>query len=239
MFNQYMRVTCTECSGTGKQIPAKDRCKKCKGAKLVEEKKPVEFWVEKGMHAGEVIVLKGEADQEPGKETGDVIFALDEQLHEVFERKGVNLYTELHISLAEALCGFSRVVIKTLDGRGLKYTHTVQKGQVIRPGEVFKIPGEGMPLGDRSDGKGDLFLKVEIDFPEDGWMTDPAKFDQLRRLLSAGEKRKATETNGVQHEIVDDVQFEKVDEEEYYEEEWETESEGGNSEGVPEHCTTQ
>ena len=234
MFNQYTQVTCGECGGSGKQIPAKDRCKKCKGTKLTEEKKQLEFWVEKGMMDGEHIVLKGEADQEPGKETGDVIFVLDEQPHPVFDRRGPHLHAKLHLSLMEALCGFSRVIITTLDDRGLKYTHTVEKGQVIRPGEVFKIPGEGMPLGKRMDAKGDLFLKVEIDFPRDGWMTDPAKIELLRSLLS--EAAEQPETNGVS-EIVDDIKLEKVDADEY-EEGWETESDG-ESEGAPEQCTTQ
>jgi DnaJ homolog subfamily A member 2 len=235
MFNHYMQVTCSECQGSGKQIPAKDRCKKCKGTKLTEEKKTLEFWIEKGMRDGERIILKGEADQEPGKETGDVIFILDEQPHEVFERKGTNLFAKLKISLMEALCGFSRIVIKTLDGRGLKYTHRVEKGQVIRPGEVFKITGEGMPLGKKSEGKGDLFLKAEIEFPEDGWLTNPGEMDLLRSLLMP--KNGKAEMNGLP-EIVDEVNFEKVDDDEYYEEGWETESEG-NSDGAAEQCTTQ
>lgn len=41
----------------------KDRCKKCKGAKVVNEKKVMEIFIEKGMRNGEKIPMKGEADQ--------------------------------------------------------------------------------------------------------------------------------------------------------------------------------
>lgn len=39
------------------------RCKKCKGERTVPDKKRVEVQVERGMHAGERIVVKGEGDE--------------------------------------------------------------------------------------------------------------------------------------------------------------------------------
>lgn len=38
-------------------------CKKCKGARTVKEKKRVEFYLERGMHFGETIVIKDEGDE--------------------------------------------------------------------------------------------------------------------------------------------------------------------------------
>ena len=237
MFNRPSRIICGDCSGSGSILHVKDRCKKCKGTKLTEEKKLLDFWIEKGMHDGDQIVLKGEADQEPGKETGDVIFVLSEKDHEVFNRIGPNLQATLHITLKEALCGFSRVILTTLDGRGLSYTHTPTNGKIIRPKDIFKIVGEGMPIGKKSDEKGDLYLDVEIEFPEDGWLNDPTKFDLLKSLLSAPSTRDYT--NGTP-DIVDEVTLEKADPEEFGDgdEGWETESDG-ESDGVPEQCATQ
>lgn len=59
-----MRVTCTDCDGTGEHIREKDRCKRCKGKKVMKEKKRVEFQVEPGTEHGERIALKGEGDEE-------------------------------------------------------------------------------------------------------------------------------------------------------------------------------
>jgi DnaJ homolog subfamily A member 2 len=229
------QVVCHDCNGSGSILHAKDRCKKCKGAKLTDEKKPLEFWIERGMEEGDQIVLKGEADQEPGRETGDVIFVLKEADHPVYSRMGPDLKATLHITLKEALCGFSRVILTTLDGRGLKYTH--KRGQVIRPRDVFKVAGEGMPLGKKSDAKGDLYLDVEIDFPPDGWLSESGKVDTLANLLSIPSDTTAEEVP----EIVDEVIIEKADPEDFGGEEghgWETESDGESS-GMPEQCATQ
>src|SRR5579859_4095369 len=157
MFNRAIRITCGDCNGQKTILPSKDKCKKCKGAKVVDEKKTLEFWIEKGMEEGVQIVLEGEADQEPGKETGDVVFVLVEKHHPVFERLGPNVRAKLHITLREALCGFDKVVLTTLDGRGLRINHP--PGKVIRPKDTYKIVGEGMPVGKKSDEKGDLFLE--------------------------------------------------------------------------------
>ena len=238
MFNRPARVMCGDCSGSGTIFHAKDRCKKCKGTKLTEEKKLLEFWIDRGMEDEDRITLKGEADQEPGKETGDAVFVLSEKDHPVFTRMGPDLKATLNITLEEALCGFSRVILTTLDGRGLKYTHKVTGGQVIRPKEIFKIVGEGMPIGKKSDEKGDLYLDVDIEFPQDGWMTDPVKLDLLRSLLSTKSTRE--HANGVP-EIVDDVELEIADPDDFGGEGgggWETDSDG-ESDGVPEQCTTQ
>ena len=42
------------------------RCRKCKGKKVVKEKKRVEFRIEPGTEDGERIALRGEADQAVG-----------------------------------------------------------------------------------------------------------------------------------------------------------------------------
>jgi len=238
MYNRFSQVICGDCSGTGTLLHAKDRCKKCKGKMLVEEKKPLEFWIERGMEEGDKIVLKGEADQEPGKETGDVIFVLVEKEHPIFTRVGADLKATLKSTLEEALCGFEKVILTTLDGRGLKYTHP-GRGKVIRPKDVFKIPGEGMPLGKKSVSKGDLYLDVDIEFPFDGWLSEPGKFELLRELL-APPTTKDTEIPGP--EIVDEVILEKADPEDFGGDEegegWETD-EDEDSDGVPEQCATQ
>src|SRR3982751_1106125 len=110
---------CTVCKGEGTIYKEKDRCKKCKGERTVEEKKVLELYIPRGSIQGDRIVLAGEADEAPGQEPGDLIFELTEAEHEVFRRAGNDLQADLHITLAEALTGFNRVVLTHLDGRGL------------------------------------------------------------------------------------------------------------------------
>ncbi|KAK4937289.1 DnaJ-like protein xdj1 [Elasticomyces elasticus] len=203
MLTQRM-VECGACEGTGEVWNPKDKCKKCKGKRTTEERKQLELYIPRGAKEGDQIKLEGEADQIPGaEETGDIIFHLVEQPHEVFQRTGNDLSAKLDITLAEALTGFHRVVLKHLDGRGIELNHPQVPGQILRPGEVLKVPGEGMPMK-RTDAKGDLYLVVEILFPEDGYFTDDAAVESLRKILPGPPPViEAEETDEVAFEVAD------------------------------------
>ena len=173
-------VLCDHCSGAGQVFKEKDRCKKCKGKRTTQEKKALEIYIPRGSMQGERIVLEGEADQYPDQIPGDIVFNLVEEPHETFSRLGNDLSAELNITLAEALTGFSRVVIKHLDGRGIHMERP--RGKIMRPGDCLKVPGEGMPLK-RGEAKGDLYLLVTVDFPEDGWLKDDGAYESLIKML--------------------------------------------------------
>jgi DnaJ family protein A protein 2 len=168
---------------------------------VVESKNVLELYIPRGARQGERIVLQGEADQLPDQEPGDIIFTLDEAEHETFERAGADLRAVLKISLVEALTGFNRVVLTHLDGRGIQLNVEQESGKVLRPGQVLKIPGEGMPMK-RSDAKGDLYLQVDIEFPEDGWLKDDAALQKIKAALPA------TKISEEKHEEVEEVEVE-------------------------------
>lgn len=200
-------MECSACEGNGEVFNPKDKCKKCKGKRTVEEKKQLELYIPPGAKEGDKIVLEGEADQIPGAiETGDIIFHLVEQPHDVFHRAGPDLSAKLDITLAEALTGFNRVVIKHLDGRGIHLTHPQEPGKILRPGETIKIVGEGMPFK-RSDAKGDLYLIIDIKFPDDGALDDNTQ-EQLRKLLPGPEEP-------IKADEVDEAVFEEADIEDF------------------------
>lgn len=188
---------CDRCQGSGNYFKEKDRCKKCKGKRTIQETKPLEIYIPRGAYQGERIVLEGEADQRPDQTPGNLVFVLVEEPHEVFNRVGNDLSTDLEITLAEALCGFSRVVLTHLDGRGIHISHP--RGKILQPGQVLKVSGEGMPLK-RGDGKGDLYLVVKVEFPEDGWLKDDAAYESLAKLLPAA-------THDIKADEVDEVEY--------------------------------
>ncbi|OAA36376.1 Heat shock protein DnaJ [Beauveria brongniartii RCEF 3172] len=173
-------MLCDACHGAGNVFKEKDRCKKCKGKRTIEEKKVLELYIPRGSVQGERIVLEGEADQFPDQIPGDIIFTLVEEPHDVFSRLGNDLSAELKISLSEALGGFNRVVLEHLDGRGISIER--KQGQLLRPGDCLRVPGEGMPYK-RGDAKGDLYLLVTVEFPENGFLKDPAAYDALLKML--------------------------------------------------------
>lgn len=60
---QRMQHPCNECNGTGETINDKHRFPRCKGGKVVQEKKVFEVHVEKGMQTSQKITFPGEADE--------------------------------------------------------------------------------------------------------------------------------------------------------------------------------
>lgn len=151
---------------------------------------------------GDRIVLEGEADQVPDQEPGDIVFGLVQTGHDVFRRAGADLSADIEITLAEALCGFSRVVIKHLDGRGLHVQHPQPIARVLEPGQVIKVEGEGM-YHKKSDLKGDLYLVVNVKFPDHSWLAENRVIDKLRELLPKPAKP-------IQAEVVDEVKYDET-----------------------------
>uniref|UniRef100_I3M3E9 DnaJ heat shock protein family (Hsp40) member A2 n=1 Tax=Ictidomys tridecemlineatus TaxID=43179 RepID=I3M3E9_ICTTR len=167
------------CSACSEVINEKDRCKKCEGKKVIKEVKILEVHVDKGMKHGQRITFTGEADQAPGVEPGDIVLLLQEKEHEVFQRDGNDLHMTYKIGLVEALCGF-QFTFKHLDGRQIVVKYP--PGKVIEPGCVRVVRGEGMPQYRNPFEKGDLYIKFDVQFPENNWI-NPDKLSELEDLL--------------------------------------------------------
>lgn len=75
--------------------------------------------------------------------------------------------TKVQITLSESLLGFSRILIKHLDGRGIQVSS--EKGKMIKPGETIVIKGEGMPQYKNPDQRGDLYVVFEVEYPSADW----------------------------------------------------------------------
>ena len=206
---------CGTCKGKGRIFPEKDRCKKCKGECVTEARKVLEVYIPPGskcvainqmrhqlltfVREGDRIVLEGEADQVPDQNPGDIVFNLIQTEHRLFRRAGADLLADIEVTLAESLCGFSRVVVKHLDGRGLQIQHPQPKTRVLKPGQIIKITGEGMPYK-KSELRGDLYLVVRVMFPEYDWLQKNGILQQLKELLPKPEKP-------VKADVVDDVTY--------------------------------
>lgn len=88
--------------------------------------------------------------------------------HESFERSGNDLLTTVHITLSEALLGFSRILVTHLDGRGLRVSSP--PGKIIKPGDNIVIRDEGMPVYKNPDHKGNLYVMLQVDMPDETWL---------------------------------------------------------------------
>lgn len=195
-------VACARCRGLGITYREKDKCKHCKGSGTGDETKILEAYFPRGAQDGHQVILEGEADEEYGKTPGAVIIEVHQQAHDVFERKNNDLYATIQITLAEAVCGFSRTALKHLDGRGIRIT--TPHGTVIRPDEVIKIAGEGMPIP-RTDTAGDLYLNIEILFPKDGWCRETSELRKIRHILPM--LPQSSQDINIPQNQIDDVEY--------------------------------
>lgn len=176
---QQMQSVCRDCRGSGETIREKDRCKKCKGKKVNQEKKILEVHIDPGMRDGQKIVFHDEGDQEPGIQPGDVIIVLEEQEDKIFKRDGIDLHFKLEIELVESLCGFKRP-IQTLDNRQLVIESI--PGEIIKPDDIRVVMNEGMPLPRSPFEKGRLLIHFTVNFPQDQYLK-PAELKRLEKLL--------------------------------------------------------
>ncbi|CAB3220756.1 unnamed protein product [Arctia plantaginis] len=177
-MTRQFQSRCPTCHGQGETINEKDKCPKCKGKKVVNETKILEVHIDKGMRHQQNIHFKGEGDQQPDTQPGDVIIVLQQKLHDVFQRTDDDLLMVHEISLTEALCGFE-FIVKHLDGRDLLVRHP--PGEVIKPGDLKGILGEGMPQYKNPFEKGNLYIKFDVVFPENNFATE----EQMKQIESA------------------------------------------------------
>jgi len=179
---QRMEVQCNECGGRGEIISEKDKCPKCKGKKVISDVLKLECHIDKGMRAGQKITFPGKANQEPGIKPGDIVIVLQEKPDPSckFMRKGDDLIYQKDLTLSEALTGY-RFEITQLDGRSLIVES--EPGDIVKPGDIRVIEGEGFPKHKNPYLKGNLYIKFKLVFPESEDLQDEDVKKQLIDLL--------------------------------------------------------
>lgn len=120
----------------------------------------LEIAVKQGWSEGTQIRFKELGDEAPDIIPSDIVFVVKELPHPNFLREGDNLVVTCNVPLRNALCGY-QTELKTLDNRTL---HIVVS-EVIIPGNVKTIHGEGMPLSADPRQRGLLLVKFNIQFP--------------------------------------------------------------------------
>lgn len=165
------------------QMSPQQVCDECPNVKYVLEEKILEVEIEPGMRDGYQYPFVAEGEPHIDGEPGDLILIILTQKHPIFERRGDDLYTNITISLRDALVGFS-MDITHLDGH-LVHIH---RDKVTWPGAKIQKSGEGMPNYDDNTKKGTLFITVDVDFPR-GSFEEADREDLIRVLGQESEQQ--------------------------------------------------
>jgi DnaJ family protein B protein 11 len=152
-------------------------CEECPNVKYVREPDTLSVSVESGMVDGQEIPFFEEGEPLIDGEPGDLIFVVRALPHPRFTRQGHDLHVEQTISLVDALTGFT-MEIEHLDG------HKVALGsiQVTKPGDITRVIGEGMPVFERGDSKGDMYVRFTVAFPKE---VSEKQAKQLKELFKS------------------------------------------------------
>mmetsp|Transcript_13479 Transcript_13479/g.20514 ORF Transcript_13479/g.20514 Transcript_13479/m.20514 type:complete len:370 (-) Transcript_13479:37-1146(-) len=171
-FVQQVQIRDDRCVSRGKMW--RDGCRACPNGKTEPEKIEVPVEIPAGTRHGEDFAFQGITDEKPGMMAGDLHFVVVEIAHSAYSRDGDNLYTTVEIPLVDALTGFKRTLTH-LDNK--KFVVTVNG--VTECDHIMRVPGKGMPRRN-GNGYGDLYVKFEVDFPDE--LTETQK-TAIREIL--------------------------------------------------------
>lgn len=148
---------CPDCNGTGEinETP----CKDCGGTGKIRDNVTISVNIPAGVDNDSVIPIRGQG--EPGINggpDGDLYIVINVRPHELFERRGQDLWLEIPITFNQAALG-DEIVVPTLEE---KVSYKVPAG--TQPDTVFRLKGKGIK-NVRSSKKGDLYVKVSLEVP--------------------------------------------------------------------------
>uniref|UniRef100_A0A8K9XSS9 J domain-containing protein n=1 Tax=Oncorhynchus mykiss TaxID=8022 RepID=A0A8K9XSS9_ONCMY len=125
------------------------------------EDKVLNVVVKKGWKEGTKITFPREGDETANSKPADVAFILKDKKHPHYKRDGSNIVYTAKITLKEALCGCT-VNVPTLDNR----TMPLPCSDVIKPGAIRRLRGEGLPHAKTPTTRGDLVVEFQVAFPD-------------------------------------------------------------------------
>lgn len=181
-----MRQTCPVCQGAGEKID--QLCKTCHGEGRIQKTRKLNIKIPPGVDTGAQLKVGGEGEAgQKGGGRGDLYVRIEVKGHDIFERRGDDLYCEIAIPYTVAVLG-GEVEIQTLeDVQNIK----IQQG--TPSGEILKLKGRGFPVLMQPSHRGDLYVRLEIDVPRKLKEDERRLMEQLAKLR--GEKTKAKKKN--------------------------------------------
>ncbi|MEO7423944.1 MAG: molecular chaperone DnaJ [Fibrobacteria bacterium] len=158
-FGQIVNVTtCPECQGIGQLI--KNKCANCHGGGRIQEEVTLSIDVPPGVEETNYLTLRGEGHAGPqGGPSGDLIVAIKEAEDDFFERRGVDLYSQVELPYTTVALG-GDIRVRTIDGEvDLKIPAGTQSEKLMR------LKNKGLP-DINGNQRGSQYVKLHVHTPE-------------------------------------------------------------------------
>lgn len=128
----------------------------------MKEDETLTIKVQPGWRRGTKITFEGKGNQMPGAGAADVVFVVAEKEHSLFKRRDDDLRMEVEIMLVDALSGCT-LLLPLLGGE----TTSLVIEDVVHPGCVKAVRGQGMPKQHAHGARGDLLVNISVKFPDE------------------------------------------------------------------------
>lgn len=158
-FGRFAQTkTCDRCGGSGEIV--ENPCSNCNGTGKVQRRRQLTINIPAGVNNGSKLRMAGEGEAgDKGAASGDLYIIIQVQEHEIFDRKGDDVYCEIPINFVQATLG-DEIKVPTLEG---KVKFNIPQG--TQPGTTFRLKNKGITHLNRS-GKGDQYIKTKVVIPE-------------------------------------------------------------------------
>jgi len=158
--------------GDGRGDVPESKCSECNGDGLNEVEETISFDIPAGVKDGQRVRLDGKGHENREGRSGNLLVDIRVEPHESLERRGADLYTVKKIGVGDAALGCK-----------VSVTHPEKEIKVdvpsgTQPGQVLRVTGKGMP---QQFGSGDLFIKIDVDIPENLDEEQKEVFEDLRK----------------------------------------------------------
>lgn len=174
--------TCDKCRGKGKII--EKPCAKCSGAGRIRSSRTVTVTIPAGISQDQILNIGGHGNSGyNGGPAGDLHVYINVKKHDIFERKGDDVWCEIPLTFSQAALGYE-VTVPTLDG---KAKYTVHPG--TQPGDIFKLKGKGIQHLN-SKGRGDQYVRVTIEVPRNLTADQKKALDAFDALCNSANYQK-------------------------------------------------
>jgi len=169
--------TCHKCQGKGKIVTIP--CEKCKGACSETIEDTADFDVPPGATNGISFQINGLGDEAiGGGVNGNLVVVIHEKEDKKLKRNGINIISDVFISLVDSIIGNDKIEVNTIDGLvRVKVEPGTENGKMLR------LKGKGLPsLG--STHIGDHIVYVNVYIPKNLTKEEKEQIKSLDKINS-------------------------------------------------------
>jgi len=145
---------------------------------ITREGRRIEASIPAGVQTGSRVRLRGEGQSSAnGSAAGDMLLVVTVSPDGRFERQGDDLIVDLSVDLYTLVLG-GEARVPTLRGKEILLTIPPETAH----GRQFRLSGQGMPVLNAPDKRGDLYVRIKVSLPQNLSEQERVLFHELAAL---------------------------------------------------------